>query len=132
MAEDTALRILLATDNHLGAHELDEVRSNDSFRTFEEILNAAKKERVDAIVLAGDLFHDNHPSRKTLRKAIRSISDSVCGQGDVAFKVVSDQASDFPSAGAVNFEDPNHQIELPIFIIHGPFLVDNQAKNKYE
>jgi hypothetical protein len=38
-------RILIATDNHLGAHERDPIRKNDSFIAFREILETAKKEK---------------------------------------------------------------------------------------
>ena len=40
-AEDI-VRILVATDNHLGFMEKDPVRGADSFITFEEILKTAK------------------------------------------------------------------------------------------
>ena len=63
--EDT-FRIMLATDNHLGYMEDDPVRGMDSFAAFEEILIMAKKHRVDFVLLGGDLFHDNKPSRRTL------------------------------------------------------------------
>jgi len=42
-------RILIATDNHLGAHERDPIRKNDAFIAFREILEIAKKEKVDAL-----------------------------------------------------------------------------------
>lgn len=50
-------------DNHLGIYEEDEVRKHDSFTTFEEILVYAQNYKVDALLLGGDLFHDNKPSR---------------------------------------------------------------------
>ncbi|KAJ3302181.1 meiotic recombination, partial [Gonapodya sp. JEL0774] len=37
------ISILIATDNHLGYLEKDPVRSNDSFRAFEEVLQLAKE-----------------------------------------------------------------------------------------
>ena len=43
--EDT-IRILLATDNHIGYLERDPVRGQDSINTFEEILKLAKKKDV--------------------------------------------------------------------------------------
>ena len=60
------LKILIATDNHLGYEERDPIRGEDSFRTFEEILKIAKNNSVDMILLGGDLFHFNKPSRNTL------------------------------------------------------------------
>ena len=37
------LRILIATDNHLGVHEKDQVRKDDAFITFREIFEIAKQ-----------------------------------------------------------------------------------------
>ncbi len=39
-----SFRILLATDIHLGYKEQDPHRANDSFETFEEILQIAKEQ----------------------------------------------------------------------------------------
>lgn len=50
-AEDETLRILVATDNHLGVNEKDPIRGNDSFETFEEILQIAKERRADCVLL---------------------------------------------------------------------------------
>jgi len=64
-AADT-LKILLATDNHIGYMDKDATRGNDSINTFEEILQIAQREDVDFILLGGDLFHENKPSRRSL------------------------------------------------------------------
>lgn len=52
--ESNIMRILVATDNHLGAMERDRVRRDDSFIAFEEILATAKAKNVrlsDGVVL---------------------------------------------------------------------------------
>ncbi|KAH7468921.1 Double-strand break repair protein MRE11 [Phytophthora ramorum] len=113
------LRVLLSTDNHLGYAEKDPVRGNDSFRSFREILQLAQRERVDFLLLGGDLFHENKPSRRTLYETMRLLRTHCMGDGAVNFQVVSDQSINFPNFGAVNFEDPNYNVELPIFSIHG-------------
>lgn len=46
----------------------DQVRYNDSMRSFEEVLQLAQKRDVDMILLGGDLFHDNKPSRKIMHQ----------------------------------------------------------------
>ena len=56
--EEDTLRILIATDNHVGYLESDPIRGDDSFTTFEEILKLAKREEVDMVLLGGDLFHE--------------------------------------------------------------------------
>jgi len=57
------LKILIATDNHLGYMESDPLRKEDSFEAFEEIFKEASKRKVDCVLLGGDLFHENKPSR---------------------------------------------------------------------
>jgi double-strand break repair protein MRE11 len=113
-------RILIATDNHLGAHERDTIRKNDSFIAFREILERAKQEKVDCLFLAGDLFDTNKPSRETLVQTINLLKEFVFGQKAVEFEVVSDQFVNFgPLITRVNFEDENVNVGLPIFAIHG-------------
>ena len=63
---DNTLRILLSTDNHLGYLEKDPIRGMDSFAALEEVLSVARLHKVDLVLLSGDLFHDNKPSRRTL------------------------------------------------------------------
>ena len=71
--DESLMKILLSTDNHLGYLERDPIRSNDSFAAFEEVLSLARLHKVDLVLLSGDLFHDNKPSRKTLH-TVRSRS----------------------------------------------------------
>lgn len=51
-----------------GVWEKDELRKDDSFRTFEEVFKIAREYECDMVLLGGDLFHDNKPSRTTLVK----------------------------------------------------------------
>ena len=105
-------RILIATDNHLGAHERDPIRKNDSFIAFREILELAKKEKVDALFLGGDLFDQNKPSRETLVQTMDVLREYVFGDDAIEFEVVSDQSINFPDRGIVNFEDENVSVAL--------------------
>eukprot|EP00607_Mallomonas_marina_P006554 CAMPEP_0182433976 /NCGR_PEP_ID=MMETSP1167-20130531/66827_1 /TAXON_ID=2988 /ORGANISM="Mallomonas Sp, Strain CCMP3275" /LENGTH=76 /DNA_ID=CAMNT_0024623309 /DNA_START=1 /DNA_END=228 /DNA_ORIENTATION=- len=68
--DDDIIRILIGTDNHLGYLEKDAVRSNDSFAAFNELLGAAKSKKADLVLLGGDVFHENKPSRRTMYSAI--------------------------------------------------------------
>lgn len=85
---DDTFKILLATDIHLGYAEKNEILSekrkniflftnfrnfvkftaDDTFNTFEEILEIAHSRDVDLILLGGDLFHDANPSSNSLYK----------------------------------------------------------------
>ena len=73
------------------------------------------------VLLAGDLFHDNKPSRRTLFRTMDIIRRYCLGPDPVQFHVISDQKSNFRSTihGLVNFEDPFNSVDLPIFSIHG-------------
>lgn len=64
--DENTFKILIATDTHLGFKGEDPVRGNDSFRTFEEILQIGRRENVDFLLHAGDFFDENKPSRTTL------------------------------------------------------------------
>ncbi len=76
---DEPLRILVSTDTHLGYAERDALRGDDAFRAFEEVLQVAHAEGADALLLGGDLFHDNRPSRPTLQSS-RASGGSICQQ----------------------------------------------------
>ena len=76
MAGDPSmLRLLIATDNHLGVHEEDPIRKDDSFNAFEEILAHAVRTKVDALLLGGDIFHENKPSRCVVTGVCRGTSE---------------------------------------------------------
>lgn len=94
--------------------------------------------QVDFVLLGGDLFHDNRPSRQTLFRAVHILRRTCFGDRPVQFEIVSDQAINFPDklvflhllpvcntadscllSKCVNFEDPNFNISLPVFAIHG-------------
>ncbi|CAL1298731.1 unnamed protein product [Larinioides sclopetarius] len=122
MAEDEdVLKILLATDCHLGYMEGDAVRGSDSLVTFEEILKIAVDKEVDFILLGGDLFHENKPSRKVLHSCISLLRKYCMGDRPVQFEFLSDQSDNFKHCAypIVNFEDPNFNISMPVFSIHG-------------
>ncbi|PUZ50358.1 hypothetical protein GQ55_6G052900 [Panicum hallii var. hallii] len=130
----STLRILVATDCHLGYLEKDEVRRFDSFDTFEEICSLAEKYKVDFLLLGGDLFHENKPSNSTLVKTIEILRRYCTNDRPVQFQVISDQAASLQNRfGQVNYEDQNYNIGLPVFTIHGshggPAGVDNLSLN---
>ena len=116
--DDTTLRIMLSTDNHLGYAERDPVRGMDSFAAFEEVLYLAKRYNCDMVLLAGDLFHENRPSRQTLYKAMNILRKYCLGPGAVRIQLLSDPSRNFAST-TVNYQDPNFAVDLPVFSIHG-------------
>jgi double-strand break repair protein MRE11 len=119
-ADENTLRILIATDNHLGYNEKDPVRGNDSFDAFEEILKYARDLDVDMMVLGGDLFHDNKPSRKTIHTTMQLFRHYCFGDRESQLEYLSDASLDLHSPfGRANYLDPNLNISLPVFAIHG-------------
>lgn len=65
---ENQFKILVATDIHLGYGEKNPTLAEDSFNTFEEILQVANSRDVDFILLGGDLFHDPTPSMYAMNK----------------------------------------------------------------
>jgi len=73
------MKILLASDIHLGYMEKDGIRGKDAMTTFEEVLQIAQKQAVDFILLGGDLFHENKPSRYCVQKTIELLRKYCLG-----------------------------------------------------
>mmetsp|Transcript_11767 Transcript_11767/g.23325 ORF Transcript_11767/g.23325 Transcript_11767/m.23325 type:complete len:979 (+) Transcript_11767:194-3130(+) len=122
------MRVMISTDNHVGYAENDNVRGNDSFAALEEVLYLAKEYRCDMVLLAGDLFHENRPTRRTLIKTMDIFRRYCMGPGAIQVQVVSGSTSrkedsknhKSPFArGYVNYEDANYSVDLPVFSIHG-------------
>ena len=114
------IRILVATDNHVGAHERDPVRCDDSWRSFHEVMCLAKEKEVDMILLAGDLFHENVPSRKSMYNVMRSIRQNCLGPKPCELEMLSDGSEHFDAYfDHVNYEDPDINVSIPLFSIHG-------------
>ncbi|TFK53174.1 DNA repair exonuclease [Heliocybe sulcata] len=120
--EDDTIKILLATDNHIGYNERDPIRGQDSINTFKEILHLAVKHDVDLILLGGDLFHENRPSRDTLFQVMALLREYTLGDKPIQIELLSDPNDGKPagfSFPGVNYEDPNFNVAIPVFSIHG-------------
>ncbi|GAA5871171.1 hypothetical protein JCM3774_006812 [Rhodotorula dairenensis] len=122
VAPDSCIKILLATDNHIGYAEKDPIRGRDSINTFKEILDLAIANDVDMLLLAGDLFHENRPSRTSLYQTISAMRERCLGDRPISLELISDAgvgiARDASWPG-VNYEDENINVGLPVFSIHG-------------
>ncbi|KXL45171.1 hypothetical protein M433DRAFT_56814 [Acidomyces richmondensis BFW] len=118
-AADT-IRILVASDNHVGYNERDPIRGDDSWKSFHEVMCLAKKHDVDMVLLAGDLFHENKPSRKSMYQVMRSIRMNCYGDKPCELEMLSDASEQFPGTfNHVNYEDPDINVAIPVFSIHG-------------
>ena len=114
------LRILIATDNHLGYGEKVPIRADDSFVTFDEILEVALENDVDFVLLGGDLFHENKPSRQSYMKCMDILRKRCLGDRPISFQLVSDAKQNFGHCNGrkdVNYTDPNMNIGNYLFQI---------------
>ncbi|KAG8934833.1 meiotic recombination [Tulasnella sp. 418] len=120
--KEDIIKIMLATDNHIGYMERDPARGQDAINTFKEILELAVKHDVDFILLSGDLFHENRPSRDCLYRTIALLREYTLSNKPVEVELLSDpdegKAEGF-SFPAINYEDPNLNVGIPVFSIHG-------------
>ena len=119
-AADT-IRILVSTDNHVGYEERDAIRCDDSWKTFHEIMTFAKDRDVDMVLLAGDLFHENKPSRKAMYHVMQSLRANCYGEKPCELEMLSDASESFAGSvfNHVNYEDPDINVAIPVFSIHG-------------
>jgi double-strand break repair protein MRE11 len=114
------IRILVSTDNHVGYNENDSNRGDDSWKTFHEVMCMAKERDVDMVLLAGDLFHENNPSRKSMYQVMRSLRMNCYGDKPCELEMLSDATENFSGAfNHVNYEDPDINVAIPVFSIHG-------------
>jgi double-strand break repair protein MRE11 len=61
----------------------------------QEILKLAVDNEADAVLLGGDLFHDNKPSRSTMQRTMEILSKYVLNDRPITFQILSDQATNF-------------------------------------
>ncbi|XP_026491641.2 double-strand break repair protein MRE11 [Vanessa tameamea] len=116
-SSDDTIRVLIASDIHLGYLENDAVRGEDSFIAFEETLSLAVEYDVDLILLGGDLFDHAKPSPSCMFKCTQIIRKYCFGDKPINIEVLSNQLENF--SRIVNYEDPNLNISYPILSIHG-------------
>lgn len=111
-------RILLTNDNHIGFKEDDPVRTRDALVTFEEIVQIAKTKNVDFVLHSGDLFDDCRPNRYWVTSVMRLLQKHCHGDREVLLQHLRTEYSE-----PANFEDPNRNIDLPIYMIHGIMMI---------
>ncbi|KAL4806800.1 Mre11 DNA-binding presumed domain-containing protein [Aspergillus unguis] len=120
LGDSETIRILVSTDNHVGYNERDPIRGDDSWKSFHEVMCLAKEHDVDMVLLAGDLFHENKPSRKSMYQVMRSIRMNCLGDKPCELELLSDASENFQGAfNHVNYEDLDINVGIPIFSIHG-------------
>ncbi|KAI4236172.1 MAG: hypothetical protein LQ352_008030 [Teloschistes flavicans] len=115
-----SIRILVATDSHVGYNERDHIRGDDSWKSFHEVMGLAKERDVDMVLLGGDLFHENKPSRKSMYQVMRSLRMYCLGEKPCELEILSDMSENFQGAfNHANYQDPDINVSIPVFSIHG-------------
>lgn len=89
------IRILVATDSHVGYNERDPIRGDDSWKSFHEVMCLARERDVDMVLHAGDLFHENKPSRKSMYQVMRSLRMNCLGDKPCELEMLSDASENF-------------------------------------
>ncbi|CAJ0943152.1 unnamed protein product, partial [Mesorhabditis belari] len=119
--ESNNIRILIASDIHVGYGEKKKVIDQDASRTLEEVLQIANERKVDMILLGGDLFHESNPTRTCVNKVISLLRKYCMNDNEVFLQFISDPTINFCQSqfDRVNYEDENLNVGLPVFTIHG-------------
>ena len=86
---------------------------------FDEILQMGRDQEVDFVLLGGDLFHDNRPTRNAEHQCMKILKKHVLGDRPVGVELLSDPEMNFahcdPNHREVNYLNSNLNIALPIF-----------------
>ena len=101
------------------------------------------------VLLAGDLFHDNKPSRKSMYEVMRSLRMNCYGEKPCELEMLSDSSGCFQgylhwaystsiqglhetrAFNHVNYEDPDINVAIPVFSIHGNHDDPSGVRNKF-
>ena len=107
-------RILITNDNHVGYKEDDPIRQRDALVTFEEIMRIGRSLNVDFALHSGDLFDECRPNRFWMTSVMKLLQLHCFGD-----RVIRFQQLRTPYSKPANVEDPNRNIDMPMFMIHG-------------
>lgn len=106
-----SLKVMFATDLHLGYKSQHKIRSNDSFLALQELLQLAQQHDVDILLIGGDMFDVAQPSQDIIYNTMKIMQPFVFSDRFIKFSICSDNKP--------NLLDPNFNIGLPIFSING-------------
>ncbi len=77
--------------------ERDPIRGGDSLESFKEVLTLAKEKQVDFLLLGGDLFHENKPSRYVIHRVMELLRQYCLGARPCSIEFRSDPSVNFVS-----------------------------------
>ncbi|KAJ8035341.1 Double-strand break repair protein MRE11 [Holothuria leucospilota] len=117
--EKDTLKMLIASDCHIGYMEKDPERRDDSLNTFEEILQIAKDHKVDMILLGGDLFHFNKPSRYFRYGCMKLLREYCKKDEPVKIEYLTDPRYPEDTTNCFPVKSNHLRHQTPVFSIHG-------------
>ena len=132
-------KILCTADNHLGYKQYGlQVREQDIYDSFNNILKLAVKEKVDAITISGDLLHATRPSSRTIT-FLKECHDYLIFREMPAFVVAGNHDKSEPhwidTLCAVSWDGQqggfvlleNNHVEVKDMVIHGAPFTNKKA-----
>ncbi len=107
-------RFLHIADVHLGRHQhTSPERYADYFAALASVVAHALREKVDALLIAGDLFDEQEPSAETLRRAMETLRPlREAGVDVVAIEGNHDRRKRSEPAGALDLLDSEGYLRL--------------------
>ena len=106
-----SLRFIHFSDTHLGFSDLDladkdgnNIRENDVYKSFSNIIDIIIERKPDFVVHAGDIFHRSSPTNKALIVAAQQLSR--LSQANIPFYMVAGN-HDYPKS---SFTTPIHDL----------------------
>jgi double-strand break repair protein MRE11 len=101
--------------------ENDQIRGDDSWKTFAEILNIGREYDVDMVVQGGDLFHINAPTKKSYYHVMRSLREHCWCEKPIEYKLVSDPGDAMATKHFAypSEYDMNLNVGMPLYAISG-------------
>ena len=140
-----SLRFIHFSDTHLGFSDLDladkdgnNIRENDVYKSFSNIIDIIIEHKPDFVVHAGDIFHRSSPTNKALIVAAQQLSR--LSQANIPFYMVAGN-HDYPKSsfttpihdlyssvikGKVFYSEEYEQFEKDRYIIHALPHINNE------
>jgi len=114
------LLIAHLSDSHLGYRQYGLIeRERDLYLCFEEAIDRALEEHVDAVIHSGDLFHSPNPPPQAYRSALRALKK--LRQRGIPFLYVMGQ-HDKPKMQAMAPLTVLEDMELLIHVVERPYI----------
>ena len=103
-------KLAVCSNINVGVREDLENVCNDPYEALSEILNKSVENKVDCLIIAGNLFFGSVISNYCFSKTFSLLKQKVLGDGEINF---------ITKNFLPNYANENINVQLPIFAIHG-------------